>query len=89
MSLCLMPIIILYGIAVDTHAKRISNRIGLSNETDPLKVEQDLLKIIDKKYWADINHLFVYHGRKYCTARKPKCEECPIRDLCQKNMNFL
>lgn len=73
------------GIAVDTHAKRISNRIGLSSETDPLKIEQNLLEQFDKKYLPDINHLFVYHGRKICTARSPKCLDCPISDICQKN----
>ena len=73
------------GIAVDTHAKRISNRIGLSYNSDPLKIEQDLLLQFDKKYLSDINHLFVYHGRKICTSRKPKCNICPIYDLCEKN----
>lgn len=71
------------GIAVDTHAKRISNRLELSKESDPIKIEQDLLKIFPKKYLKDINHLFVYHGRKYCTAIKPKCNECPISSLCK------
>ena len=66
------------GIAVDTHAKRISNKIGLSNNDDPIKIEQDLLKIIDKKYYYDVNHLFMWHGRNICTARNPKCLECPI-----------
>ena len=70
------------GIAVDTHAKRISNRIGLSKETLPEKIEQDLLKIIPKEYLKDINHLFVYHGRAICTARNPKCSTCPINYLC-------
>ena len=70
------------GIAVDTHAKRISNKIGLSNSEDPLKIEQDLLKIIDKKYYYDVNHLFMWHGRNICTARNPKCLECPISKYC-------
>lgn len=73
------------GIAIDTHAKRISNRIGLSLEKDPLKVEQDLLKIFPKKYLADINHLLVFHGRKICISRKPNCEICPISNICEKN----
>lgn len=71
------------GIAVDTHAKRISNRIGLSNEKTPDKIEQDLLKIIPKEYLKDINHLFVWHGRNICTARNPKCNECPINKYCK------
>ena len=71
------------GIAVDTHAKRISNRIGLSFETDPAKIEQDLLKIFPKDSLKDINHLLVWHGRKICDARKPKCDICPISNLCK------
>lgn len=72
------------GIAVDTHAKRISNRIGFSKENDPEKVEQDLLKIIPKEYYYDVNHLLVWHGRKICDARKPKCEECPVKEYCDE-----
>ena len=73
------------GIAVDTHAKRISKRIGLSNNTEPDKIEQDLLKQIPKSYLKDVNHLFVYHGRSICNARNPKCNECPIQKYCNKN----
>lgn len=71
------------GIAVDTHAKRISNLIGLSDEKDPLKIEQDLLKIFSKNDIKDINHLFVWHGRNTCIARHPKCDICPIKDFCK------
>jgi endonuclease-3 len=71
------------GIAVDTHALRISNRLGLSKETEPLKVEIDLLKKIPKKYWELVNHLFVYHGREICDARKPKCDICPVAKYCK------
>lgn len=71
------------GIAVDTHAKRISNLIGLSDESDPLKIEQDLLKLFPKEYIKDVNHLFVWHGRNTCIARKPQCEKCPVRDYCE------
>ena len=70
------------GIAVDTHAKRISNLVGLSKESEPEKIEQDLLKQFPKEYIKDINHLFVWHGRKTCIARKPKCMECPINTYC-------
>lgn len=70
------------GIAIDTHAKRISNLIGLSKESDPLKIEQDLLKIFPKEYLKDINHLLVWHGRNTCVARKPKCDICPINEYC-------
>ena len=71
------------GIAVDTHAKRVSNRVGLSHEKDPEKIEQDLLKIFPKKYLKDINHLFVWHGRKTCDSRKPNCEQCTVREYCE------
>ena len=73
----------LFGIAVDTHAKRISNRLGLSTNTDPGKIEQDLLKIIPNEFYKDVNHLLVWHGRNLCTARNPKCSECPISNYCR------
>ena len=71
------------GIAVDTHAKRISNLIGLSKESDPSKIEQDLVKIFPKEYLKDINHLFVWHGRNTCIARKPKCDICTVKKYCK------
>ena len=71
------------GIAVDTHAKRISNRLGLSLESDPNKIEQDLLKIIPKEYYKDVNHLLVWHGRNTCIARNPKCDKCPVAKFCK------
>ena len=67
------------GIAVDTHAKRIANRLGLSKEKEPSKIEQDLLKIIPKEYYKDVNHLLVWHGRNTCKAQKPKCNECKLQ----------
>ena len=74
------------GIAVDTHALRLSNRLGLSKEHEPLKVEQDLLKKIPKKYWRLMNHLLVYHGRAVCTAQKPKCDVCTVKKFCKTYM---
>ena len=74
------------GIAIDTHAKRISNLIGLSKESDPLKIEKDLLKIFPTEYLKDINHLLMWHGRNICIARNPKCDICPINKYCN---NFL
>lgn len=71
------------GIAVDTHAKRISNLMGLSKESDPEKIEQDLLKIFPKEYLKDINHLLVWHGRNTCIARKPQCEKCVVKKYCK------
>lgn len=70
------------GIAVDTHAKRISNLVGLSKQKEPEKIEQDLLKIFPKDTLKDINHLFVWHGRNTCIARNPKCNDCPINQFC-------
>ena len=71
------------GIAVDTHCKRISNRIGLSSEKEPHKIEQDLIKRIPKKYFKDVNHILIWHGRYTCTARTPKCSECTIKAFCK------
>lgn len=70
------------GVAVDTHCKRISNRIGLSKETDPEKIEKDLLKHFSKEYYYDLNHVLIWHGRNICIARNPKCENCPISNFC-------
>lgn len=71
------------GIAVDTHAKRLSNKIGFSKETDASKIELDLLKLFPKEFYKDINHIFIYHGRNICTARNPKCEKCVINKFCK------
>ena len=59
---------------------------GLSNNSDPSKIEQDLLKIIPKEYFKDVNHLFVCHGRNICTARNPKCDKCPVAEYCRYNL---
>ena len=73
------------GIAVDTHAKRISNLVGLSKQKDPEKIEQDLIKVFPKETLKDINHLLVWHGRNTCISRNPKCDICPIKHLCNYN----
>ena len=70
------------GIVVDTHAKRLSKRIGFTKNEDPEKVEYDLMKIIPVEKWTDFCHKLVYHGRAVCIARKPKCDICPINMLC-------
>ena len=70
------------GIAVDTHCRRLSNRLGLSDEKDPSRIEQDLLKQIDHSNLKDVNHLFIWHGRYCCTARSPKCDNCSVREFC-------
>ena len=76
------------GIAVDTHAKRISNLTGLSDKKEPAKIEQDLIKIFPKESLKDINHLFVWHGRNTCIARHPKCDICPINKFCNHYNNL-
>ena len=70
------------GIAVDTHAKRISNLIGFSDKKEPEKIEQDLIKLLPKDYLKYVNHLFVWHGRNTCIARKPNCENCTVKNYC-------
>lgn len=71
------------GIAVDTHAKRISNRIGFSSAKEPQKIEQDLLKLFPKEYYYDANHILIWHGRNTCKAQNPNCENCCIKHLCK------
>ena len=75
------------GIAVDTHAKRISNKLGLSSNSDPSKIEQDLLKIFDKEDLKSINHLLVWHGRNFCKAQKPNCKDCTINKYCKNYLS--
>jgi endonuclease-3 len=70
------------GIAVDVHVKRLSGRLGLSLQTDPEKIERDLLELVPKKDWIDFNYLLVNHGRAVCQARKPKCAVCKLGPLC-------
>jgi endonuclease-3 len=70
------------GIAVDTHAGRLSRRLGLSREEDPVKVERDLMALVPREDWLDFNFLLVEHGRAVCQARKPRCPECFLRRLC-------
>lgn len=71
------------GIAVDTHVKRLSNRIGFSKKTEPEKIEQDLLKELPKKYYEDANHILIYHGRAICKAQNPSCDKCCVAKLCE------
>ncbi len=77
------------GIAVDTHVKRLSERLGLSSKTVPEKIEQDLMALVPKKDWLDFNYLLVNHGRAICIARKPKCPECAINHLCPSAKKFM
>ncbi|UCG81666.1 MAG: endonuclease III [Desulfobacterales bacterium] len=70
------------GIVVDTHVKRVSQCIGLTTESDPVKIEFDLMPLIPKKDWIAFSHQMIWHGRALCKARKPKCPECPLLALC-------
>ena len=70
------------GVAVDTHAKRISNLVGLSKESEPEKIEKDLVKLFPKKYLKDLNHLLMWHGRNTCVARNPHCDNCSVKSFC-------
>jgi endonuclease-3 len=70
------------GITVDTHVGRLSRRLGLTREEDPVKVEQDLMALLPRDSWAEISHLLIFHGRQVCIARRPRCEECVLSDIC-------
>ena len=75
------------GVAVDTHAKRISNLVGLSKESEPEKIEKDLVKLFPKKYLKDLNHLLMWHGRNTCVARNPHCDNCSVKSFCNYYKN--
>jgi endonuclease-3 len=69
---------------VDTHVTRLSYRLGLTKNREPVKIEQDLMKIFPKSNWRALSHFLVFHGRAVCTAKKPKCEFCSLRNLCPR-----
>ncbi|HEY4281766.1 MAG TPA: endonuclease III [Chthoniobacterales bacterium] len=77
------------GIVVDTHVMRISQRLRLTRNTDPEKIEQDLMKLVPKKHWTDWSHWLIWHGRRRCYARKPDCTQCEIFRLCPSGKIFL
>lgn len=70
------------GITVDTHVKRLAKRLGLTEATDPNKVERDLMKVIPRNSWIEISHLLIFHGRRVCFARRPACVDCTLNDIC-------
>ena len=74
------------GIAVDTHVKRVSGRLGLTDNSNPEKIEKDLMILFDRKQWRKISNLLIEHGRKVCNARKPLCASCLLADICPSNM---
>ena len=79
---------IISGIAVDTHVRRLSQRLGLSEHDDPAKIEQDLMKITPKYKWMKLTDLLIFHGRQVCIARKPKCEACVLNKICPSAFSF-
>ena len=70
------------GIVVDTHVRRLSQRLGLTRQEDPVRIERDLQKLVPREHWGDFPHLLIWHGRRVCIARTPLCEECVVSDLC-------
>jgi endonuclease-3 len=70
------------GVVVDTHVQRLSRRLNLSRETQPVKIEQDLMRLVPKEKWINLSHLLIHNGRAVCVAIRPKCAICPIEDLC-------
>src|SRR5437867_3273646 len=72
------------GVVVDTHVRRLSYRLGLSDENDPVKIEQDLMVLIPKKDWIWFGHAMIWHGRRICSARRPACSECGLRAFCPR-----
>ncbi len=75
-----------YGIAVDTHVRRLANRLGFSDSQDPDQIEQDLMANIPRAEWFDFSYVIIDHGRAICQARKPACEDCPVSDLCPSSL---
>jgi len=72
------------GIVVDTHVARVSRRLGLSAQRDPVKIEQDLMQLVPNSEWVAFSHRMIHHGRRLCAARNPKCDDCPLRPFCPR-----
>jgi len=77
---------IVEGVAVDTHVKRLANRLGFSEQADTGKIEQDLMRLIPRERWFDFTYVLIDHGRAICVARRPRCEECPVNHLCPSSL---
>jgi endonuclease-3 len=77
---------IVEGIAVDTHVRRLANRLGFSEYADPDKVEQDLMRLVPRQRWFDFTYVLIEHGRAICVSRKPRCEECPVNHICPSSL---
>ncbi|OGG06919.1 endonuclease III [Candidatus Gottesmanbacteria bacterium RIFCSPLOWO2_01_FULL_40_10] len=76
------------GIAVDTHVRRLSQRLGLTKNSNPVKIEIDLMKLFDRREWFQLTYLFIEHGRRICNAKKPKCDQCFLNQLCPCAFRF-
>jgi endonuclease-3 len=70
------------GVVVDTHVRRLSQRLGLTKEEEPVKIERDLIRLVPREDWGRFPHLLIWHGRRICDARRPRCEDCVVNDLC-------
>jgi endonuclease-3 len=70
------------GVVVDTHVRRLSQRLGLTKQEDPVKIERDLQKLVPREFWGLFPHLLIWHGRRVCDARNPRCEVCVVNGLC-------
>jgi endonuclease-3 len=78
MAECFEPV----GVIVDTHCKRLSNRLGFTKNTDPVKIERDIMNLLPQEHWRMYSHCLVFHGRAVCVARSPRCSQCVVRDRC-------
>jgi endonuclease-3 len=76
------------GVVVDTHVSRLSQRLGLTKQKDPQKIEKDLIELVPKKHWVMFSHWLIFHGRRVCHARKPKCPDCVLNDICPARAAF-
>ncbi|MCS7253399.1 MAG: endonuclease III [Armatimonadota bacterium] len=74
------------GIVVDTHMQRVSRRLGLTDQKSPEKIELDLMRVVPRRHWIFFSHAMIWHGRLICQARKPKCDECALNDICEKRI---
>jgi endonuclease-3 len=77
------------GVVVDTHVARVSTRLGMTKQSDPMKIERDLMKLFPRKQWTLLSHWLIWHGRRRCFARKPDCPHCELADICPVGIKFL
>ena len=76
------------GIAVDTHVRRLSRRLGLTRHSDPDKIERVLMQLYPRERWLQVSDVLIFHGRRICHARSPRCDQCPVTDLCPSAFRF-